>query len=194
MRGLQLQFFASPAEQQRWLTRRVEQGLWCCIQRPGLSRQLALEEVSNSLFEVDEDDGTVFYVGNFDIAPPQWREANGRVRLDHVRSGAIQFAPGIFLSERKVLLEGRLAHPDVAKSVEAGLLAERCEQWFRELCATFRGELGHAGAVLTQRTSSGKRKEWREVWITPGASEMHAAGVQLKQFADGAVEFSLVPG
>lgn len=189
----QVQFYATPHEQQEWFTRVLRfPGAWCYLQSGGSYRELSASSETLPEFALGADDGPVFYIGNNELSQASWNHGEeGPVSLDFLHSQAVQFLPSIFIPARNLLLEGRIAISEPRKYREAGIAHSSVHEWFRRVTDEFHRSVANSEQKLVQLTTSGTRKVWPTVVVSVGAAQLSGEGTKLKQFSNGSVEFGL---
>ncbi len=192
MGNLLVEFYATPDEQRVWLTRVLSRhDTWCARWQPGIGEPefpFGAALLENSIFRGNDE--AMLFLGRKDLtALPTWREnERGHRDIDFVRSQAIQVVPSRVV--RDVLLEGRIAIMRATYYEDAGISVRPVRKWFHEVGRSLE-QLRLPGAMLLQRTTTGRIKEWQSVIISRGAADWRQSGGSLKQFVDGGVEFDV---
>lgn len=186
----QLPFFASVVEQVRWAEALLlDPATWCWAEHGSEYSELKSEMVGEWLAR---DSGGVLYVGNRALTTaPRWNNtAGGREILDPWESRAVQFLPSIFLPDRGVLLEGRLARA-VNPNPNASHLRDELQAFFQDLCKRSRALWGCSPDPFVVDTVTGIERRVSDICISSGARDMWANGARLRQTPDSRMEFSV---
>jgi hypothetical protein len=161
--------------------------LWIVLWPVGENARLIdVKDLRSEVFERPVDDLQLF-LGSADLrADPAWRSVNGRRLLDFPQSYAVQLVPSIFISDRNMLLQGRVAILQQDQYEDAALAKELARLFRRLKSEMKRASDGHR--VVVQVLSSGEKKSWRSMLV---GKELADADMELKQFPDGTVRFAV---
>ncbi len=183
------EFFWTPTETVGWIKKVVPSfELWLVLWRPGSDAQLLeATELQPSMFENGIEDAIQIFLGSIHFSgAPVWREAGGRRLLDFQRSFAVQFAPPVITPGRDILLQGQMGILRLSQYEDSGR-ATQLSELFRRLQTSMKQASDPSRAVV-QVLSNGKKKRWNDMLIGAAVPDR---GLQLKQFAKGAVTFGL---
>lgn len=191
----ELLFFATPREQAAWLQAILATpDVWCVTWSPqagSIYKEIQAKQVSEIDFIASEEFALQLYLGNRTLAPsPVWGEdGSHQGDLDVVRSQAIEILPSFMIGTDTLLL-GQMALLQDHAYRACGIDPKPLKAWFREMIASF-ASLSATGVVVTQPTSLGKTKRWKDIVITQDAVVHKRSGKILKQFPEGAVHFDV---
>ncbi len=187
---MSIQFFAMPEEQCFWLREQIVQlKLWCWV-RPGRGQNFLLGG-TESFRDVNSKSGEVidYNLGDSNISEPVFEHRFGRNELNFARSQCVQFSPSKLVN-REVLLQGDMGISPRWAYDEAGISDERVRSLYKRLMHELKGLMSRQ-YLVTQLTTNGDLKEWRDMYVTPAAREFWSEGGLLKQFIAGPVTFGV---
>lgn len=182
----ELSFFFAPEEMAGWLRQVAKEfGLWVVLKVwPGGPAQVDATSVSETLFLTEFEAVPRLYLGCQE--PPAWTQDGGRRELRFAHSYAVSCTPSVVTSEGTVLLLGRIAILPLS-AYERADAAKRLLSLYRSLCKGLAAAAA-PGRRIVQRTSLGETKVWPRMLVGRVAAQRPYC---LKQFARGAVEFSV---
>jgi hypothetical protein len=192
MPGFRQEFFWTPTELVEWIQRIVpSMRLWLVLWPIGGNAHLAeVRDLQADIFNCQLEDSIRLFLGDTRLsADPVWRHVNGRQLLDFQLSYAVQLVPSVIAPNCKTLLQGNLAILSLSKYEDAKRASD-----LMKLCRRLRSDMKRSsdgGRVVVQRLPSGEKKILKGMLI--GREVPIAGGLELKQFAQGAVTFEQSP-
>ncbi|MBM3240375.1 hypothetical protein FJZ31_29180 [Candidatus Poribacteria bacterium] len=188
------QFYATIDEQKKWLVQILSaKDIWCLLWKPSDGYRyfpIGITELEKISFEAEHEDDLMLFLGCHGLTiEPVWLETPRGVRLDFIRSQALQLVPSL-VAENTILLDGRLSVMRRGEYERAGVNPTKLFQWYRKIRQSFVA-LMSSNHILVQKTNDGKIKRWTDVGISPGAVLWYHEGHSLKQFPQSPVEFDI---
>lgn len=188
MTKLTQEFFWTPDELIGWIRQMCgDAGLWLVIWRVGHNADVVSPDAMLPSWFEGMDDSVQLFVGDpLLCSVPQWRIVGDRRELDFTRSYAVQLVPSLVVPNVKTLLQGRLAIMRESDYDDASRYIELLKLYRR-----LRSDLQRAsdsGRVVVQSLSTGGRKKWADMLVSPAVVGFNA---KLKQFSRSEVEFEL---
>jgi hypothetical protein len=187
-------FYATIDEQKKWLVQLLSaKDVWCLLWTPSDGARyfpIGITELKKISFEAEHEDDLMLFLGCRGLTiEPVWLETPRGVRLDFIRSQALQLVPSLVV-ENTILLEGRLSVMRRGEYERVGVNPTKLIKWYRKIRKSL-VSLMSSNHILVQKTSDGKIKLWTDVGISPGAVLWYHEGHSLKQFPQSPVEFDI---
>jgi hypothetical protein len=182
------EFFWTPNEIIPWLKHEVTSlGLWVVLSP--LRENANLFDVnsihSDGFFDLSDEGIEIFLGDEKLLSGPSWRIEKEKRQLDFKKSYAVQLVPPIFVEDRKILLQGRMAILD-SEFYEDPERAKNLIALFRKLKSSMKKNSDDSRYVR-QKLSNGQIKIWKSMFV--GKKIPKTKELQFKQFANGAVTF-----
>lgn len=193
-----MDFYALPDEQRLWLWNLIsEENLLCAfyrmssgkIERGSITDRGILAHVD---FCVTEISNIQFFVGKPEFLGQAYSQDRflQEVEDNFTRLQAIRITASRIVADR-ILLDGQIAIMRPIYYVEASIDPKPVQKWYQQVKRSFKAIMTK-DFIVTQRTTLGTVKEWKEIGITPGGVEWRLSGKLLKQFPKGPVEFDVM--